>query len=240
MRIAPKIHKALRLLTRSEFAVAALRYRVAAAVEHLEAIALVKPATVIDVGANKGQFSVAVRALIPDAHIVAFEPLDEAANVYERLFARDGRAKLHRCAIAATVGEAAFHVTDRADSSSLLEPGAGQHEAFGIDRERTISVPVARLDDIVDLTALKRPIMLKIDVQGAELDVLRGCAFLDAIDFVYVELSFVELYEGQPLALEVASHLARSGQRLAGVFNQIATASFGPTQADFLFKRQDQ
>jgi FkbM family methyltransferase len=235
--LATKISKALRLLPSRRFVAAAIRHRVAAAVEHLEAIAQTKPTTVIDVGANKGQFSLAARAVMPDARIIAFEPLSDAADVYQRLFGDDRRVEIHRVAIAAQGSQAEFHVTNRADSSSLLAPGQGQHDAFGVDREKTISVPVARLDEVIDQASLQRPIMLKIDVQGAELQVLESCRTLDQIDFIYVELSFIELYEGQPLALDVALHLAREGFELAGVFNQIATATFGPTQADFLFRR---
>jgi hypothetical protein len=78
---------------------------------------------------------------------------------------------------------------------------------------------------------------MKIDVQGAELAVLQGCDSLDEIDWIYVELSFVGLYQGQPLCDEIIGYLGEHGFRLAGVFNQVRTAAFGPTQADFLFCR---
>jgi len=238
LRASALTKKALRLVWRPRLLRALLQYRVAAATEHFTLIRHVCPATLLDVGANKGQFSLAFRALRPGARIIAFEPLPEAADQYERLFRRDARAALHRVALMDREGEAEFHVTDRRDSSSLLKPGCGQRDAFGVRGEVTIRVPVRRLEGYLKSAVLERPILLKIDVQGAELGVLRGCDGLDVIDFVYVELSFTELYEGQPLYDEVAAYLSGRGFALAGVFNQVSTVSFGPTQADFLFKRR--
>jgi hypothetical protein len=68
--------------------------------------------------------------------------------------------------------------------------------------------------------------------------VLEGCSTLEYASFIYVELSFVELYEGQALFEEVAAYLFGRGFTVMGVFNQVSTARFGPTQADFLFKRR--
>jgi FkbM family methyltransferase len=234
-----KVKKAVALGARPRFARAAFGQGVAAAVEHLEAIALTKSATLLDVGANKGQFSLAFRQLRPDATIIGFEPLPQAADKYERLFASDSAVTLHRVALAEAASTAEFHVTDREDSSSLLKPGAGQTSAFGVSAAVTIQVPVERLDARVDVKSLMHPILMKIDVQGAELRALQGCDWLELVDFVYVELSFVELYEEQPLFSDVATYLMGRGFTLAGAFNQVVTDAFGPTQADFLFKRRD-
>ncbi|WP_370290322.1 FkbM family methyltransferase [Nocardioides sp.] len=216
------------------------RHRVAAAVEHVEAIQYCAPRTLIDVGANKGQFSLAVRGLFPTTVVHAFEPLDEAASQYEALFAGQDDVHLHRTAIASEPGTVTFHVTDRADSSSLLPPGAGQREAFGVAEQRSIEVPVTTLDAAVDLDSLPHPVLLKIDVQGAELEVLKGLSDLSAIDYVYVEASFVELYEGQCLLADLTEHLAERGFALRGTYNQVSTATFGPTQVDCLFVPADR
>ncbi len=56
---------------------------------------------VVDVGANRGQFALAVRSRLPGARIVSFEPLREPADVYEAIFAGDPLTRLVRCALGA-------------------------------------------------------------------------------------------------------------------------------------------
>jgi FkbM family methyltransferase len=231
------VRKGLIILGRRRFIRAIVGHRVAAATEHLTAIRFCAANTLIDAGANKGQFSLAFRALRPRANIIAFEPLPEAADIYQQLFAGDGLTRLQRVALSSSNGSAQFHVTDRADNSSLLRPRKGHERASGVRGARTIEVPVKRLDDCVDISRLAHPIFLKVDVQGGELGVFEGCDALAEFDFIYAELGFVELYEGQPLFQEVSEYLARRGFAIAGVFDQIITAEFGPTQVDVLFKR---
>jgi FkbM family methyltransferase len=228
------IRKGLIVLGRPRFIRAMVELRVAAATEHLWAIRFCAANTLVDVGANKGQFSLAFRAVRPKARIIAFEPLPEAADTYERLFARDELTDLQRVAISTSNGAAQFYITDRTDSSSLLRPGNDQARHHSA---KTIEVPVKRLDDCVDVSRLIRPILLKVDVQGGELGVFEGCDGLPQFDFIYAELGFVEVYEGQPLFQEVSAYLAHRGFAIAGVFDQIVTAEYGPTQVDVLFKR---
>jgi FkbM family methyltransferase len=237
MSTRDKLFKLIGLARRPSFRAALMKHRVAAAIEQLDAIDWCQARTLIDVGANKGQFSLAFRGLVPGGTIHAFEPLPAAAARFEGVFAGDDKVTLHRCAIGAKRTQATFFVADREDSSSLLELGAGQKEAFAVSGKSQIEVAVRPLEDEIDLPALQGPIMLKIDVQGGELAVLEGIAALERIDAIYVELSFVELYVGQPLFEDVRAHLAGRGFVLRGVFNQAFTAAFGPTQADCLFVR---
>lgn len=232
-----KVRKGLSLLRHPPLVRAILSHRVAAAAEHFSAIRICAANTLLDAGANKGQFSLAFRALRPGGQIIGFEPLPAAADVYEELFPPDGRTRLQRVALASSDGTAKFYVADRADSSSLLRPGTGQERAFGVRGATTIEVPVRRLDACVDFAGLAHPILLKVDVQGGELGVFQGCDALAEVDFIYVELSFIELYEGQPLFQDVTDYLNSRGFTIAGIFNQVVTAEFGPTQVDALFKR---
>ena len=208
----------------------------AAASEHTDAVRFCGANTLIDAGANKGQFSVLFRELRPSARIVAFEPLPEAADTFEKVFRGDHLTTLMRVALAERGGTAEFHVADRADSSSLLRPGSGQARAFGVRPARTIRVPVKRLDDCLDISALDHPVLLKVDVQGGELGVFGGSAVLPLIDYIYVELSYVELYDGQPLFQEVCEYLTSRGFSIRGLYNQVSTKEFGPTQIDVLFR----
>ncbi len=206
------------------------------AVEHIEAIRRLYPKTLIDVGANKGQFALVARYLFPEIEIHAFEPLARERKLLASVVSQP--ITIYESALGELAGEATFFVTSRADSSSLLKPGAGQAAAYGVALASTIKVPIARLVDVIDVKALPRPILMKADVQGGELAVFKGAnGLLRSVEAIYCEASFVPLYELQPLAHELISYLAAEGLFLRGVFNQSTTAQFGPTQADLLFSR---
>ena len=212
----------------------ALSQGVAATVEHASALGGDEFATVIDVGANKGQFAVFAANRWPHARLVCFEPLPGPRAKLERV--APGRAEIHDCALGSSAGEGEMHLASRADSSSLLPLGARQKAIFGMKETGVLRVPVRRLDTCLS-PPLRRPALLKIDVQGFELEVLKGASgLLHEIDAVYVEASEVELYKGQALADEVLQLLASSGFQLVGRFNaQIHQGQ--PIQADMLFRR---
>jgi hypothetical protein len=117
-----------------------------------------------------------------------------------------------------------------------LALGARQKSIFGMDEAGVIRVPIRRLDACV-LAPLQLPSLLKIDVQGFELEVLKGATvLLPELDAVYVEASDVALYEGQALNAEIERFLVDSGFRVDGHFN----AQFHQgqrIQADWLFRR---
>lgn len=215
-----------------------LRHRVAAAVEH-QRVPFVNAATVIDVGANRGQFALVARQRFPTAAIHSFEPLHEAARTLSRIFQSDSKFDVRRLAIGATSGETEFHVARADDSSSILRPTEQQTALFpGTHDVEIRQVPIKRLDAVFHPDALRRPCLLKIDVQGSELEVLRGSVnLMTHVDQVYVECSFIELYDGQSLAHEVIALAAEHGFVLAGVYNPAYGFDGACVQADLLFDR---
>jgi hypothetical protein len=77
--------------------------------------------------------------------------------------------------------------------------------------------------------------MLKIDVQGFELEALQGCeGLLDKFAYIYAECSFLELYTGQALAGDVIAWLHHRGFALSGIYN-VSYELGRSIQADFLF-----
>jgi len=216
-----------------------LKFGVAAAVEHVGAMRSIPVATVIDVGANIGQFSLMTRANHPAAMIHAFEPLSAMADVYEKVFAGDQRVVLHRCAAGASASTSALNVSKQPDSSSLLPISDSQSILFpGTEQAGTEQVRVERIDDVIDAAKLHGPILVKLDVQGFELEALKGMPrVLERASWVYVEVSFTSLYTGQPLANEIAHWLNRNGFELTGIYNATYSGEGVNVQADLLFSR---
>lgn len=106
----------------------------------------------------------------------------------------------------------------------------------GTAEKATQTVRVGRLLDFLAEEAIRSPALLKLDVQGFELEALRGCEdLLHRFAWVYAECSFCELYAGQALADEVIAWLRARGFRLSGLYNMSYDPEGRAVQADFLF-----
>ena len=167
-----------------------------------------------------------------------FEPLGSEADIYWQIFANTPTHSLHRVALGAAEGSAAIHVSAARDNSSLLPIGERQNEVFpGTHEVSTGIVEVRTLDDFIGELRSGDPALLKIDVQGAELDVLRGATeSLRLFRWIYLEMSFVELYEDQPLACTLVDELRVLGFEFAGVGTPLISGGL-PVQVDALFER---
>jgi len=204
MRAAALVHKARKLqaVVRVPAYWRGLRHGVAAAVEHEGAALDHSYRTVVDVGANRGQFLLVAARRFPDAALIAFEPLPGPREVLRRVMPRRRPVRLFEEALSDRAGTATFHVSRADDSSSLLPIAAAQVATFpGTEEVAQLTVRTVRLDEVLTRDDLEPPVLLKIDAQGGELAVIEGASgVLAAINTILVECSFAELYEGQPTA----------------------------------------
>lgn len=206
-------------------------------IEHAEAFEGLEFASIVDVGGNIGQFSLFAAHRWPGATIHAFEPLPDQAARFEAVHGK--RVTLHRCALGEDKRMLPIHVASRKDSSSLLPLGEMQKAMFAMDEVAQIDVPVDRLDAVLSAANLPAPALLKIDVQGFEFEVLRGAGeLLRHFSHIYVEASFVELYQGQRLFPDIEAVLREYGFAHVKTLN-IARDRLGKeVQADLLYARE--
>ncbi len=192
----------------------------------------------IDVGANRGQFALYARVRFPQADVYSLEPLSGPRRRLAKLFADNGRVHVIAAAAGSAPGTARINVSRADDSSSLLPVTSRQLDRFpGTDTVGEESVEVGTLDRIFEPVELARPVLLKLDVQGFELEALRGAGqVLASVDTVLTECSFVPFYAGQALFEEVREFLRGHGFRLVG--GAISSAHDRRwEQGDFVFER---
>lgn len=233
-----RLQKLLQIL-RDPFLTRALLQGAAAGTEHRPLLQTLSCACVVDVGANRGQFALIARKTFPQAFIHSFEPLQEPAQVFQRIFAHDDKVKLHPCAIGEKESTAEFHVAKDDDSSSLLPAAQSQTDLFpGAAESEVRTVSVLPLSRVLPAESVPANSLLKIDVQGFELEVLKGSQdLLDRFAYLYIECSFIELYQGQALAHEVIAWLAQRGFILSGIHN-LYYENGRAVQGDFFFTKQ--
>ena len=233
-----RLKKILLLLDRPRLIGILLRYRVLAGLEH-KPIFKIPFRTVVDVGANRGQFSLTAYEY-SSANIYAFEPQPKAAKLLQRIFLNDARIKIFTSAIGNRSEKKIMHVSARDDCSSLLEITEYQNELFpGTYEIETIFIDVSRLNEYISSEDIVAPAILKIDVQGFEMEVIEGSSeLLNHFNYIYCESSFVELYRGQKIISDIIKQLNNKDFELVGLYNPYFDANGGCIQADFLFHRK--
>jgi FkbM family methyltransferase len=173
--------------------------------------------TVLDIGANTGQFAQALRRARYDGAIVSVEPLSAAFDELRRHAARDRYWTAQRAAVSAEPGILTMNVAANSVSSSAL-PILDRHTAAAPASRyvTTENVAATTVDALVDEHGLvPETTLLKIDVQGYEQSVLDGAvATLPRFGAVRTELSLVPLYAGQALLPELVQRLGQHGLEL--------------------------
>ena len=199
-----------------------------------------KIATVIDIGANVGDFAFTIRPLLPDAQIYSFEPLPDCyAAMLEHL---QGAKKFtaFNLALGDQSGELTFQRSAHAPASSFLKMNQTHKTAFPTSADNhPVDVRVECLDTVAQELTLTDPLLIKIDVQGYEGHVLRGGEqTVRRATVVILETSFEVLYEGQPLFDDVYRVLTGWGFSYVGPLDQLHHPHNGrPLQQDSLFVR---
>jgi FkbM family methyltransferase len=234
--------KKLAQVLKTPFYRRALWKGVAAGVEHESCLRRLSCKTVIDIGANRGQFALAVRRSLPQARIISFEPLPKPARIFRTVFAGQTGVELHEMAIGPSSGKKMMHIAGRDDSSSLLPITNLQTEVYpGTQEIAQQEIRVERLDRIISSADLVAPALLKMDVQGYEFQCLEGCSeLLPHFRYLYLECAFRELYAGQALASQLIRRAHEHGFDLTAIYHLFHDRDGQPVDADLLFTRRSE
>lgn len=132
--------------------------------------------TFVDVGANHGEVTVHAASLLPHGRVLAFEPV---AEVFELLrenvrMNRLGNVSLHPLALAAEPGELTFHAPLDGEEEGRRHEGLHSRFSAGKRTRVTGRASADTLDRVLEREGVGRVDVIKLDIEGGELDALRG------------------------------------------------------------------
>jgi FkbM family methyltransferase len=192
-----------------------------------------KPDIIIDVGTALG--TAPLLEVFPDAYFFFIEPLKEFEKDINALLKKHSGKYI--CAAAGTTkGKIVLYVHPDKVGSSVYRETDGE-SADGIPRE----VAIFPLDDLAAELSLPKKILLKIDVQGAELDVLNGAEqLLKNCDAVILEVSFFKFLVDAPDFFEIVSFMKQKGFTVYDLFDgHNRPLDFALAQKDILFVKEN-
>jgi FkbM family methyltransferase len=183
--------------------------------------------TVIDVGANTGQFARQISRIFPQTKMYCFEPLPEPFKGLERwALEQDGRVKVFNVALGESEGtvEMFFHTKHSPSSSLLASTDINKKYYPFIKSQKSVRVKLTTLDNALsNFTRLMKPeILVKLDVQGYEDRVLRGGSkTLSIATACILEVCIDDLYHDQAKYSGLVLLLDQMGFRYSGNLEQV-------------------
>jgi FkbM family methyltransferase len=181
-----------------------IRHTLRGALEHVKRLGFA-PAAVIDVGAAKGTFE--LYETFPNAKHVLIEPLEENTPNLMKIVESLKNAEFVIAAATKEAGTVTFNVHPDLDGSSLYLESEDSN-VNGVPR----TVPAITLDGLCKERGLQGPLLIKVDVQGAELDVLAGAAqALQDTEYVILETSLFKFFVEGPQFYDVIVFMKERG-----------------------------
>jgi FkbM family methyltransferase len=179
--------------------------------------------SVLDVGANRGQFHDFLREEVGfKGPIISFEPIQRVFLELTEKARHDPLWKPINVALGSEEGQKSFNVMAATEFASFLQPNPKSARYKDNVITATENVTVRRLDNVVlelqSQGSLENP-YLKVDTQGYDLEVVAGAgSFLDSVRALQTEMSIVPIYEGMPSFMDAISLLGQKGFEISGMF----------------------
>ena len=177
--------------------------------------------SIIDVGANHGQYARSLRNMGYQGEIHSFEPLKTAYHELHILSQQDQNWHVYQHALGQKADEMDINVMAYDDFSSFLEPTQYCSDTFSykseIDHQETVQIK--RLDDVLASKLTGKTIHLKMDTQGFDLEVFHGAGdLLKSVKTLQSEISIRQLYDGMPDYITALQTFRDAGFSISGLF----------------------
>ncbi|NDJ53587.1 MAG: FkbM family methyltransferase [Chloroflexi bacterium] len=191
-----------------------------------------RPATVIDVGAADG--TPALTQAFPEARHIMIEPLAEYEATLQAMAKGLPQAQVIIAAAAAQAGQVTLNVHDDLLGSSLMQEADPSRDG----QPRTVTA--ITVDGLVEAQGLAGPVLIKVDVQGAELEVMRGAeTTLAQTEVVILEASLFGFFRDGPQLADVIAFMVERGFAVYDLVGQHFRPLDGAlAQIDVIFARE--
>ncbi len=183
------------------------------------------PPVVFDVGAFIGDTIEQFKSSFPDSDIHAFEPFDESFIVLKNRFQKTDKIFLNNIAIGdQSLAKTNMYITQNKGSSSLLKPTKDANEFWEgnpLSTQKEVKVGTITIDDYCQKQNIKSIDILKIDVQGSEINVLQGAEQMlkeRRVKLIFTEISIAPNYKGQSEIDEVIKLLRKNEYKIFNFF----------------------
>jgi FkbM family methyltransferase len=197
--------------------------------------------SIIDVGANQGQFAIEIASHFPNTPIYSFEPISSVFELMKKNVTHLNVKPYHLGVGEANEKSVINHTIYGNGTSSLLEMGENHYNNFA-EYTNTVKedIEIITLDSFLEKEKLEKNIFLKIDVQGYEDKVLAGATkALQEIKVVQMETSFQEMYKDQQLFEYFHPLMLDMGFKMAGVMDVCYDKNNGmPLYCDTFYVRK--
>lgn len=169
---------------------------------------------VVDGGAHTGHFSRQIASAFPSSKIEAFEPASETHRALEGAIAKWPRIRAHKLALGASSETRTFHNNQAPQTSSLKRvTPAGERYFPGLVTETgQEEVRIVALGDFCLERGIDQLDIIKLDIQGGEMDALMGAGDQVAnASIVFIEVLFLQIYEDSALFSDLDMFLRSKG-----------------------------
>jgi FkbM family methyltransferase len=176
---------------------------------------------VLDVGANVGQYALALRRAGYAGRIISFEPVSEPFRALARSAAGDPAWEVRNHALGAEDGTAEINITPGTMSSMLAASEFGRGWSDKLEQTSLETIEVRRLDGVFDELTHGRPARayLKLDTQGFDLEVFRGAGdALRSVVAMQSEVACLAIYDGMPRLQEQLTAYEDAGFETVGMY----------------------
>lgn len=203
--------------------------------------------TIFDIGSHEGKTVMKYRNIFPKSIIYSFEPIKELYEKQKMKFKKDSNILIYQKIISDVEGKSPFNINKIDATSSILEPNFNvlpNKYAASYDTLENTTFESDRIDSFCKNNNIRNINILKCDVQGAELKILKSAERLlldQKIDLIYLECSFVELYSKQCMFDEIIVYLFATKYRLHSIYDiQYNFSSGRILQCDAIFVSESE